>query len=292
MELVLSKHIDKQQWDDLVARSGGTVFSRSAYLDATADNWAVLYNKQRTGGIPCPYSVKLGVPTLYAPFFHRYIEWIGADQPSEEELLKALQLHYPVADAQLHWPGLEATRKHQTITQEQFQPNQQAKRMLKKAARYEVETSWNPVPLMELLHKELAPRVAAVNDHSLSLLEKLIQAFHAPEIRQLNLMENGQWQGGIWLLFFGDRVLYLKGTVTNEAKDNGGMYRLMETAMQLTFAENAVFDFGGSNVEGVRRFNLHWGSSDVFYSHLSWNNAPLWWKSIKTLRSTWKKRSY
>lgn len=292
MELVGSKHIDKQQWDEWVKQSGGTVFSRSAYLDATADDWAVVYNDQRTGGIACPFTLKLGVLTLYAPFFHRYIEWIGTDRPSEPVLIEVLKKYFPVADAQLHWPGSEEKRKHQEITREQFQPNQQAKRMLKKAARYEVETSWNPKPLLELLRNELAPRVAAVNDHSLSLLEKLVHAFQEPEIRQLNLLENGQWQGGIWLLCFGDRVLYLKGTVTSEVKENGGMYRLMEEAMQFAFVQQAVFDFGGSNVEGVRRFNLHWGSSDVFYSHLSWNNAPLWWKSIKSLRSKWKKRSY
>jgi hypothetical protein len=71
MQLALSESLDKQQWDELVKASAGSVFSQSAYLDATADHWGVLWNDDRSGGIACPFAVKLGVKILYAPFFHR-----------------------------------------------------------------------------------------------------------------------------------------------------------------------------------------------------------------------------
>jgi len=293
MELVLSQHIDKKQWDQLVERSGGTVFSLSAYLDATADNWAVLYNADRSEGIACPFSVKLGIRVLYAPFFHRYTEWLGNNPPSEEELIKELKIHFPVADAQLKWENENHTRYHQVLTREGYKPNQQVKRMLKKATGFEVVEQHKKPILAALLKSELSHRIAAIDDHSLGLLENLVDAFNSRggELLQLNLESNGEWLGGIWLLVFNNRVLYLKGTVTKEAKENGGMYRLMEHALKLAFDRDLLFDFGGSNVEGVRRFNLNWGSSDVTYGHLEWNNAPLWWKTLKSLRKKWSKRS-
>ncbi|MNY52863.1 hypothetical protein D3C86_1885730 [compost metagenome] len=84
-------------------------------------------------------------------------------------------------------------------------------------------------------------------------------------------------------------VLYLKGTTTEEAKKSGGMYKLIFTAIEYAHAGQKTLDFGGSNVESVRRFNLNFGAEDVVYSQLSWNNAPLWWKLVKKIRDKWTK---
>jgi hypothetical protein len=292
MELILSENVDKKAWDALVSRSGGTVFSLVHYLDGTADNWAVLWNSDRSGGMVCPFAVKLGVKVLYAPFFHRYTEWIGDNCPDPAQLRAELQRYFPVADAQWkeEMPGM-LERVHQVLNREDFQPNQQAKRMLKKGAHYEVRLERRDQELMRLLHRELRPRVASIDGHSLSLLEKLVSGFNEQELIQLNLLENEAWKGAIWLLPFNGRMLYLKGTVEPDAKNNGGMYRLMECAIQLAFERAMLFDFGGSNAEGVRRFNLNWGGKDVSYRALQWNNAPLWWKIVKSLRQTWNNTS-
>lgn len=293
MELILSEKADKNAWDALVKRSGGTVFSLSRYLDATADNWGILWNDDRSGGMICPFAVKFGVKVLYAPFFHRYTEWIGENRPDPAKLKAGLQRHFPVADAQWknEMPGM-TERVHQLLEKEGFQPNQQAKRMLKKAVGYTIRQERREQELLNLLRRELSPRIASIDDHSLNLLEKLVAGFRDEQLIQLNLLENGNWKGGIWLLPFDGRMLYLKGTVESDAKNNGGMYRLMEHAIQLAFEREMLFDFGGSNAEGVRRFNLNWGGKDVSYRALQWNNAPLWWKIVKSLRQTWNNKLF
>lgn len=291
MELEHSGTIDKTAWDELVRRSAGTVFSLSAYLDATADDWSVLWNKDRSGGIACPFSVKFGVHVLYAPFFHRYTEWIGEGRPSLEQLTISLKAHFLAADAQLKWETEVFERKHQVVRKESYKPNQQARRMLKKAAGYQISKGFRKSELIELLKKELSHRIAAIDEHSLGLLDKLVAAFDEQQLVQLNLMENERWLGGVWLLVFNERVLYVKGTVSRQAKEKGGMYHLMEQAIQLALEKNYLFDFGGSNVEGVRRFNCNWGGCDVAYRHLEWNNAPVWWKTLKSLRKIWSRKS-
>lgn len=293
MQLIQSESIDKQVWDEFVLNAEGTVFALSAYLDATADQWAVLYNSDRSGGMVCPFAKKLGVRVLYAPFFYRYSEWIGENAPSLEELENELKRHFPVADANLKWE-IELTdqsKVHQELTQSDFKPNQQVKRMLKKAVNFSVETGFRKTELLDLLKQELSPRIAGIDDHSLHLLDQLVSRFDATFLVQLNLLEETEWKGALWLLKFNDRVLYLKGTVTADAKKNGGMYRLMEQAIHWTFEQECVFDFGGSNATGVRQFNTNWGGKDVPYLHLQWNNAPLWWKMLKSLRQTWNNKS-
>lgn len=280
------------EWDELVRQSGGTVFSLSTYLDATADNWAVLFNEDHSGGIACPFAVKGGVKILYAPFFHRYTEWIGANRPSDEVLLEKLRELFPVADINCRMIAGAAEKVHQELTKDQYNPNQQAKRMLKKAATYRVTEEWLPGELMRLLETELAPRIAGINAHSLSRLQRLVTDFEHKGMTQINLWKEDQWQGALWLLVFENRVLYLKGTVTAEAKNAGGMYLLMEYAIQQALATNKLFDFGGSNAAGVRRFNLNWGAADQSYQHLQWNNAPLWWKTVKSLRDKWNSKSF
>ena len=51
-----------------------------------------------------------------------------------------------------------------------------------------------------------------------------------------------------------------------------------------------LFDFGGSRVEGVRRFNVNLGGKDSFYSSIEWNNAPFWFNWLKKMQGIWKKR--
>jgi hypothetical protein len=289
MKLVPANELNKNEWDETVRRSGGSVFSLSAYLDATADNWAVLYNDDLSGGVACPFAVKLGVKVLYAPFFHRYTEWIGENGPSGEVLFAAFGQHFPVAEAQFR--STAGDKVFQQLSEQDFHPNQQAKRMLKKASRYTVSEGRNVPLLIALLRRELSPRIASIDDRSLELLERLVENFDESRLIQLNLFDGSEWKGGIWLLPFGGRMLYLKGTVENEAKNNGGMYLLMEQGIRMAFARDLVFDFGGSNAQGVRRFNLNWGAKDVAYRSLRWNNAPLWWKIAKSLRQAWNNRS-
>lgn len=291
MKWVESESVNKTEWDQLVARFGGTVFSLSGYLDATAENWGILYNSEGTGGIVCAYTQKLGIRILYAPFFHRYSEWIGAGCPEIAVLLKVLSKHFRVADAQIRLSDTAdlPTRVHQEIYQT-YSPNQQVKRMLKKGAKYSVESGRKDAQLLDLLQDELAPRIATINTDSLKLLASLVSHLDPKMLTQLNLMEGEQWRGALWLMDFNDRIIYLKGTVDAEARQSGGMYVLMQTAINLAISDGKRFDFGGSNAEGVRRFNLHWGAYDVTYAALQWNNAPLWWKWIKKWYQQWNKK--
>lgn len=287
MRIIESQQLDKQQWDNWVEQSHASEFSNSYYLDAVADNWCVLMNEHQTGGIACSYTVKLGIKQLYAPYFHRYSEWMGEDCPTEHELIAQLKQLFPVANAHVFWktPLNFNQRIFQSLEKGNLKINEQARRMVKKSAHFSVDNQLNTVKLLDLVTTELSPKIQTLNNLSIKRLTKLIHSTPSDSLIQLNLLENGEWKGGIWLIENSTTLLYLKGTTYEEAKKQGGMYRLMHEAIQLAHQKGLKFDFGGSNAEGVKRFNYNFGATDEIYYQLEWNTAPLWWRVLKWVNS-------
>lgn len=279
----------KRQWDAFVSSNQASVFSESAYLDATTENWSILYSDDRKSGMACPFVVKGGVKVLVTPFFNRYMEWIGEPVP-EEKLIEALKSEFPVADLQLGKGFSLNQRVFQQLEPGKIRLNQQAKRSLNKASVFEVTQEENIPILMKLLQNELQNRIPGINEQTLPILEKLVTRYSGNRLRQFNLLDENNWMGGIWILENDSTVLYLKGTTLEEAKKSGGMYKLMLHAIKYAASKGKKFDFGGSNAESVRRFNLNFGAEDVVYSHISWNNAPFWWKTVKKIRDKWTKK--
>lgn len=279
----------KKEWDELVSFHGASIFSESIYLDATAENWSILYTNDFKSGMACPYVVKGGVKILVTPFFNRFMEWIGDSVP-EQEIMEALKSKFPVADLQVGRGFSLNQRIYQKLDAGKMKLNQQAKRSLNKSMEYMVKREENIPVMMELLRNELQNRIHGINAQTLPVLEKLVKGYKNQRLEQLNLYESINWLGGLWILETNETVLYLKGTTTEEAKKSGGMYKLMLTAIEYADSKGKVFDFGGSNVESVRRFNLNFGAEDVVYSQLRWNNAPFWWRIVKMIRDKWIKK--
>ncbi|MNJ85519.1 hypothetical protein D3C87_29940 [compost metagenome] len=283
-----SKEI-KEQWDQLVFQQHASVFSESKYLDATSENWAILYSDDQKSGMACPYVLKGGVSVLVTPFFNRFMEWIGEPVP-EEKLIEVLKREFKVADLQVGSGFSLNQRIYQRLEPGMLKLNQQAKRSFNKAKEFSVKQEVNIPLMMDLLQTELANRIHGISAATLPILEKLVLGYENSRLGQFNLQQENAWLGGIWILETDSTVLYLKGTTSEEAKKLGGMYKLMLTAIEYADSKGKTFDFGGSNVESVRRFNLNFGAQDVVYSQLSWNNAPFWWRTLKMIRDKWTKK--
>ncbi|TSJ42369.1 GNAT family N-acetyltransferase [Fluviicola chungangensis] len=279
----------KEKWDELVSSYNASVFSESTYLDATAGNWMILYSDDFKSGMACPYVLKGGVKVLVTPFFNRFMEWIG-EPVGENELIRTLKNEFPVADLQVGKGFNLGQRVFQKLAPGNLKLNQQAKRSLNKAAELQVEQGEHISAMMDLLRNELQNRIPGINEETLPILEHLVNKYRYKGLGQFNLYNENEWLGGIWIIETSTTVLYLKGTTREEAKKSGGMYKLMHHAVTYAHSKGKVFDFGGSNVESVRRFNLNFGAEDVVYSHLSWNNAPFWWKTVKMIRDKWVKK--
>lgn len=291
MQFIVPDEQVKTQWNTLVKSANGAVFSTSDYLDATGFSWKLLVNESFTAGMACPYVDKFGQAFLVTPFFVRYVEWIGVKE-DESLILSTLKKEFSVADLQVRNSFLNAEKKqYQYLNPGSLELGSQAKRSLKKAAGLVVTWELRIPDLKQLVEAELSGKIAGIDEGTVQLLEQIVKKMGAEIVCQVNCLDfDSNFCGGLWLLEYGDRVIYLKGTTTPEAKKNGAMYRLMLEAIEMTHAKGKIFDFGGSNVENVRRFNLNFGAKDENYFRLSWNHAPWWWNMLRNWKKAWRKK--
>lgn len=289
MRLIAPNANEKKLWDELVSAHNGLIFSKSWYLDATGFDWMLCISDDFKGGMACPFVEKMGQRILVTPFFVRCVQWVG--EPIELDiLLTELQQKFQVADLQVIIPGLELVKKHQFITSENFHLGSQAKRSLKKAATFAIDFTFQPALLFDLVKQELQDRIHGINEVSMVKLRQIVEQASEDSILQLSCWDETEFKGGLWLLEDENRVIYLKGTSTAIGKKEGVMYRLMVEAIEYTLEKDKIFDFGGSNVESVSKFNYNFGAEDAFYSQLKWNTAPWWWNLIRNWRNKWKKK--
>lgn len=291
MKIIERNNLSTSKWDALVRQEpGSTFFSLSWYLDATAENWCVITDDDFTFGMALPYSIRLGQETLYTPIFVRYLEFFG----DRQNMPAALQLvNQRFKNIRLHlrdnWnPNNDTNYCYQRIDSGEARIlGSHAKRMLKKAEKAELQVTQNlDYPkVLEIVHKELANKIAGLDDTSTQALERLLKAANEANVLHIYSLDNG----AIACLEDEKQCLYLKGTTDKSTKDQGGMYVLLNAAIESTLEQGKLFDFGGSRAEGVRRFNKALGGSDVAYYAFEVDNSPIWFKFAKRIRNTWKK---
>ncbi|MFT7344465.1 MAG: lipid II:glycine glycyltransferase (peptidoglycan interpeptide bridge formation enzyme), partial [Lentimonas sp.] len=106
----------------------------------------------------------------------------------------------------------------------------------------------------------------------------------------IGIYENDQLQAALILMIENGKTVYLKGAASQEVKLKGGMYLMMQEAVEKAIERGDTFDFGGSRIDGVRKFNLSFGGEDCRYYRYSWSNGPLYYRLIKKLRNRWRKK--
>lgn len=288
MQIVERDNINIEKWDGLVSANTSKFFSYSWYLDAVAENWCVLVDDKYTKGLALPYSKRLGVETLYTPIFCRYLEWLGNE--GYDRIEELILQRFKSVEFSLRQPLLKCDSEsfvYQEIMHREHKLGNQASRMLKKAEKNGLKyTKGVDVEIvLSLIESELKNSIKGIDDNSIPALKKLFDAALKAGVLVVYSTQNG----GIVCLENDKEVLYLKGTVEDKEKKNGGMYLIINAAIEDALSIHKTFDFGGSRAEGVKRFNLNLGGQDQYYYHYRINNGPFWFKFARSISRKWKK---
>jgi hypothetical protein len=296
LNFIQREHIDIEKWDRLVSTTkGSSVFSMSFYLDAVAENWCILVNEDYTRGMAIPYVVRLKQRCCYTPIFVRYLEWFGPTM-DDHRFMALLKTNF--RQGQLNTKQKVRAKKLKRKVFQVIPPvsesdaNSQTKRMLNKFGKSSLELTWGDdlSMIMHHIRRELPQKVHSLNRASLDRLGVLVSVLQEKKILQmLTVREKGRGVGGIFVVEFNGSLLYLKGAMNKDIKDMGGMYAAMQEAIDLSQSKQLLFDFGGSNAEGVKRFNTNLGGQDSKYYAISWDNLPTWFQIVMKIRGLWKK---
>jgi hypothetical protein len=297
MRIVERKDIDEVLWNSWCENSSEfSPFSRLAYLDAVADNLLFVVNEDQTGGLALPYLERMGVKTLYTPVFCRWIMWLGENRPSVSELTIFVCTYFKQAAVYTHdhiFEGEKETLIYQILEKADFALNSQVRRKLKKAANENWQISWDaPIDnALFAIESSLKNKFATLENTSFPKLRRLaLNLKFSGLLRVISLLnKEGETVGSLLLIVDKKHCLYLKGACEESTKMAGGMYFLMNAAINFAFDNDFIFDFGGSRIPGVRKFNLSFGSRDKNYHYNAWNRGPFWYSILKSIRHIAKK---
>jgi hypothetical protein len=296
LRLIERRDLDVEKWDALVVNSSSHIFSHSSYLDATVKNWCVVTDKDYTCGIAVPYFRFLFSHKAYTPVFVRYLEWLG-DDSKESEAWKVIQKQFKRGELNVRgvFEGNDLLVYQQLPSAEGYNESVHARRMLRKFERSEmvIEQLDDHRCLSDIIERELPKKVSEMNKGNLTNLNRLVVSLKSNgRLSAIGVHKKGKWLGGIWIVTFNGVHLYLKGAFSSDAKKQGAMYAVMKRVIESAHRDKCVFDFGGSRVEGVRRFNRQFGGEDVPYRRISWNDAPVWQNAVFTFLQSWRKKRF
>ena len=294
-----NRDIDFEKWDTLVRESDHcSVFNTTHYLNATCPDWYAYMDDSYTFGFPVGVTSKLSIKSIYPPFFHRYSEIVGDESKVDlNELTSSMTKEFPAGIIHSKKDILETLSSeefvYQQLNKEVYKLKSQAKRMIKKfndsGMVIEFDNS-RSAEVLSLVKKELSKKMNLYSSSSSLALNKLISNLPKDiSLKTIVLKDDNNLVGGLLALEHEDTFLYLKGTTAETAKENGGMYALMEHLINLSFEENKTFDFGGSRVKGVRFFNTRFNAEDKTYFCYRWDNSPGWYKFLKRI-DRWRKK--
>jgi hypothetical protein len=291
VKLTALNETNRQEINSLLNEVGASIYSHHRFLEVVAENWLVA--RSSSGGfLILPYKKKLGVKWIYMPFFYQHSTWFGRWTDEEKrQLFQLLQKEFRggylcVSEP---FPGIPAEeKKYQVIpTAASYNLNTLAKRMLKKAEQHGFMSinECHVRDYLRLIHTEYAKKFSFWKGDLTRVFDNLItQIAQDRSFRFFGLVDKGELVAGLVTLNHGDRAIYLKGAATEEARLHGAMYLLMDQAIRAAHQEGRLFDFGGSSVEGVARFNHNFGATDATYAVYKWENFPVWFNFLKRLR--------
>ncbi len=288
MKFIERTEIDVEKWNALVGKEKEAhFFSYSWYLDAVAENWCLLTDESYSKGIALPYTKRVGVEILYVPIFSRSMRAMGELSNSDLDMIRERFKVIELATTTNIF-GTQKMRFHQTIVDfESRKLSSQAKRSLKKAANSGVEVTKNDSfeLIFAAIEAELQGKFQGVNAERIERLKKLFEGAQAEGFLKVFEVSDGKETGGIVCLVDENQVLYVKGACPENLKKNGGMYLALNSAIEFAHEHNLKFDFGGSNVKGVQRFNKNLGGLDQPYFYYEKNNAPIWFRLARKFKN-------
>ena len=81
-----------------------------------------------------------------------------------------------------------------------------------------------------------------------------------------------------------DQKVFVNRLATEEGKKAGVMYGIIDHAINRYMNDYRIFDFGGSEIEGVSNFYKKFGAKDRSYYNYSIDNLPAWYKALKRIK--------
>jgi len=298
---ITHNELDKSKWDNCIeTASNGIVFAYSWYLDAVCDNWDALVLNEYEAVFPITKKSKFGLNYFFNPIFALQLGVFSNQKITTglvNQFLEAIPKKLKLVDIQLNFGN--------SVKNQLFEVSNKKCQFIDLSSSYEEISKKYSTNLKRNLSKAIKQNCEIV----LSLeTENVIKLFKENRGETLKEMKDEQYKrlhsllielkqrklGKIYECWFenelvasacfsitNDRIIYIKGGSTPKGREVGAMHMIMDEVIHLNSNSKFIFDFGGSSIEQVARFNHSFGANDYEYQRLYRNNLPFFVKLLK-----------
>lgn len=285
--------IDKKCWDDCIAKSfNGSVYAWSWYLDIVHPQWDALIENDYERVMPLTGKTKFGISYMFQPFFVQQLGIYSQSVLSETEVgnfIYAIPEKYKLIEYRLNeynkvsndWDFIRNHRNVELDLIYDYQYiynnyNKNTKRNLAKAesAGLCLDRNIYPEEIIRLFRDNRGKDVKHWNDEEYTRLLELIETAIYHECCFLAGAKNidGELIAGAVFMCSHDRIIFLFSGSDEKHKDKHALTFLLDNMIRDFSETQYIFDFEGSDNEGLARFYKGFGGKEIFYPEIKCNN--------------------
>ena len=297
-----NKDLDREKWDTCISGAlNGLIYARSWYLDLVSPGWEALVLGDYGVVMPLCRGRKFGISYIYPPYFTQQLGIFASrkiDELTVDSFLRHIPDKYRLVEISMNDRN-PLLGSFYTVTQKanyliDLKPGYEiissnytrnCRRNIGKAetAGLIIEETDRPYGFVGFIRKNLEEKLPQVKNRHYAILEKIIRvSMEKGAGKIVNVYTSAKrWCAAASFLVTEDRCIFSVCASTPEGKAGQAMYLLVDYAIRKYAGKKMLFDFSGSNIEGVAYFNRSFGAQWVPYSFISKNNLPWYVKFFK-----------
>ncbi len=295
--------IDKERWDECIRKSfNGIIYAYSWYLDIVNPGWEALIAENYKTIMPLTNGKKMGIKYLFTPFFVQQLGVFSTTKLAADDVLAFLK---SIPKEYKYWEVNLNTFNNVSGNEYTFKPNltheldmirdasgirseysDNAKRNLKKSQQQDIEVVTNPSreEIITLFRKNRGKDIDVLQEMHYDVLRKLLQALDGRGRLHTRGVANGAGEliAGAFFTDSNGKVIFLFSGNSEEGKEKGAMFLLIDHFIGENALKNLVLDFEGSNDPQLARFYRGFGAKECVYLQARFNGLPWfirWYKS-------------
>jgi hypothetical protein len=299
-EIKYLKHsqINKEKWDNCIAKSvNRQVYAFSWYLDVVAPDWDALVREDYTAVMPLPVRSKLGIKYAFVPLFTQQLGvFYTVQEPNTDDFINAIPSSFKYIQLKLNKdnklktiPYTENTNqilildKTYEATRKKFHRN--CIRNIKNAveAGFIFSDKYAVDDFMVFFKNHLNEQLSLITKDDFAKLKELISKMIELKHGELICLRDKSGEVHAVGFFVKDknRVVFMVCGSTEFGKENHAMYLLVDRQINRYAGNVSVYDFFGSNLEGVAYFNSSFGATTETYCSVTIDRMPKLLKLFK-----------
>ncbi len=293
--------LDKSKWDKCIETAdNGIVFAYSWYLDAVCDQWDALVLNDYEAVFPITKKSKFGLNYFFNPIFALQLGVFSNQKITNSlvnQFLEALPKKLKLIDIQLNFGNhidnqlfvvssktcqfIDLSSSYEEISKK-YSTN--LKRNLSKGRKQncEIVLSVETENVVKLFKENRGETLKEMKDEQYKRLRTLLIELKQRKLGKIyECWLDNELVASACFSITNNRIIYIKGGSTPRGREVGAMHLIMDEVIHLNSNSNFIFDFGGSSIEQVARFNHSFGATDYEYPRLYRNNLPFFVKLLK-----------